>query len=268
MVRGMHTRKRSRPSQGGRAFKRKRRTFHRKKNLVRASGSGSTNIQYRSKKLSRRAYRRILWNTTIPLTHYRSSNTIVNSLNTPASFTSGTSGSFYADEDGSGNSFITTAGGLNSADLSVVPVFTGQNIILRGGQMNCTLYNNVEDGTLHGDLIHYQICLLSLSNQFDKTTFDALTPGTFGLPDEAADFRERFGTILLYKKGILKQEESVSIAYRDHVRKIDWHSYNISKKGSSKRLWWITIHNGFGNVAQNCRFRTGYSFSFVGDVTA
>jgi len=268
MARFNQTRKRSRP-QSGRVLKRRRFSrFKRNARRIRSSGSGGVNLPFRARKLSKSRYRRSLWNATQHLTHYRAEYTNTAAVNTPASFSDPTTVSHYADEAVGGDSFTFPNGGLLIADTGITPVFTGGNIVRRGGQYNLTIFNNVENDAAHGDNIGYNIALIRCSYGFDKTALDAIVPQTFSSLNAVHDFRQRFGTIVVQKNGVLKQEESVSISWRAPIQKIDWGSYNGTKKGPSKLVWWITVRNGFGNAVQSCRYKYGYSISFTGDATA
>lgn len=223
-------------------------------------------LGYKTRRIPYKAYKKQLWNATNHLIHFRSVLTEVASLNTPASFTGSTLGCYYADEQAGGDSFTTVDGGLQVADTGLTPTFNGENLVRRGGQFFMTLMNNVESGTSNGDSMYYSVILLRCSNNWSKTDFEALSLTPHSTWDSISDFKQRFGTIILKRSGVLKEQDSASISYRLPIQKIDWYSYNTAKKGSSKYVWGIVIANGFGNTAQTCRFRYGYNVSFTGDV--
>lgn len=249
----------------------KRRRIVRRKRKRYTSGTGGTLAvsRFRTKKLKPSSYRRILWNATLPLTKYRSTYAYNSTVATTASLSAVAAQVMFADEGNGGDSFITTNGGLNLADTGITPVFTGENIVLRGGVFGFILTNSFESATdTWQDDIIYHIYLIQTSSLYSSAALSALTPITGDDIDTRADFRNKIGKVVFRKQGILKTNDTVHCEWRNKIRKIDFGEYNVQKAGPGKFVWYVSVGNYMKAAVQTCNYRMYYNLSFTGDVTA
>lgn len=263
MVRGTHTRKRSRSSANTRPMKRRRtarrRTGRRTNNFTSQSGMGG-GLQFRSKRLSRRRWNNMLWNNTLQKQHYRSNIAFSTSINTPATATTMTILGLEALRF-AGNTFYTAAGGAIAPDTAQsLPVFTG-DIVIRGGIMGIQITNTLNTALADGSVIRGTIYLVKTALDYTPTAIT--NPVNYGWdPTLTPDFRTKIGRVLYKKNFLLKDTESASIEYRLRIEKMDVGDYTNNKNAY---VWFILAGNVDSIVAHNLFIQEYYNMSFVAD---
>lgn len=261
MVRGIHTRVASRPVLGkrrrsgsvSRPFKR-RRVSRARKNIAFTSKYGlGKSIGFRSRRVNRKRWNRMLWNNTLQREHYRSLDSqsfSQTAANAPSL------GWVIQDALSFGTPFWLAAGGARQTDAGTLPLFTG-DIVLRGGKIGLLLSNPIADTTS----IRVQVMLIRTNLNVDNT----LTFGTEDIgwdPSLLVDFPSRVGRII-YRRDILLENGSTSeIEYRLRIQRIDQDNF-ISNKYTYR--WWIMASNPEGTGTTTLSVTRYFNVSFSAD---
>jgi len=259
-------------SNGTRMFKKRR--FTRRRRINRTGGRKTTDytslntrghaVGFRGRKVSRRAYKRHIWNSTVFKAHYRSILTLSTGFATPA----GTNTSFVQffnmyETSGTGASpFWTVAGGAQEIDLGDgVPTF-GDEIILRGGKFELTVTNQA---TSTQDDIKVKIYRMTTGNNPDFTTYfpGPLTPVDQAWdPSVVPDFYTQIGKPYLAREVLLKEGESYTFVTRFKSQKIDQDAYI----NQSRSPFILVQYGNVGNSsAHSLEIKRSYNLSFSGD---
>lgn len=263
MARFRQTRKRSRSVAP--FMRRKRTRFARKRRGRARIGKPSENIiaavPFRTRRISRRAYKKKLWDYTSMLTKYRSALNRNSSIDTLASTTGWKVDvlPFMIASDTS--PFYTTTGGLLAHDTGVTGTFKG-NLVIRGGQLLVKLFNNTEVADGNNDSVECVIAIIKGSYAFDSTALVNTTPSVRGI-DYAPDFARKFGRLLVQRRFIIKEGESQSLAYRLPIHKVDEADY-VERKHIY--YLYIAVQNGFVPTIQTCTYAWGHDLTFTGDL--
>lgn len=238
-MRGTHTRKRS----GGplKRSNKRRRTFRRRKgkNVSFTSKAGvASNYRFRSKRLSSRSYRSRLWNDSIMKTHYRSNQSIGFTLSAPLS-TASVSVGIQSAIASTAAPFWTSTGGAIQSDIGVaVPTFTG-DITLRGGMIGLRISNNVLDSTP----VEADVYLLYSAN---NPTLAGIAAQPLGFePSQLVDFKSLYGKVIMRKKVLIENANSIEITHRLRVQKIDQNDWATN----SKRFYWMIAYSAGETLA-------------------
>jgi len=261
------------------AFKRRRpaRARRSRRSRIRAYAGNDKPYSYpksRSRRLSRRAFKSLLWRQTITATKYKSILSQAGTVATPASYSNATTTAMWALGlyNASTSPFFTSAGGLNPLS-STIPTITDptettaqfdSDIIVRGGLWSFEVYNNTETADVSNDLIRCKIVLVRTPQTRDDTIFQAnLLPGQ---PAQyiSADQARKVGKIILEKDFVIKDAESVKVEFRIPCQKIDVGSYMNEFKAY---IVYLCVANGFDTVAQTVRYRMNHNIAFCGDAS-
>lgn len=260
------------------AFKRrrftKRRTSRRSRAVV---GNQRPNPSYRprSRRLSKRTFRSLLWKQTITQTKFKSTYGATGTLATPADATTATTlGAFGLSTTNPYEPFYTQPGGLRPLSGTIPSVAEpteaeakfNSDIIVRGGRMVLEVFNNTETADANNDIVRVKIVLLRAGEAWT----DAFCTGNIGpsyTPRYIADFKRLAGYICLEKDFTLKDGESCAVEYKLKPMKIDVGSYSQTTPISGQYIWYMAVANGFGSDAQTCRYRRYYEVSFCGDAS-
>lgn len=210
------------------AFK-KRKSYRKKRMFKRGGGKtiGYTSLNtrdhrfgFRSKKTSRRAYRKHLWDSTLFSSHYRSiasASTSVATLTSPITGT--TFGLNLSAPIGTANPFWTTSGGLIPLDNSVAaPLFQG-DITLRGGVWEVIFYN-----TSTTNDVRIKVWNVFTMNRPNLAFFPA-NPSIAWDPSASAEFNEFIGKPFNGREVVIEQGNSYTIKGRMKIQKIDERVY-------------------------------------------
>jgi len=267
MVRGYHTRIASRSILGKRRrapisgrFKRRRITKAKRSiNFTSQNGSGS-GIRFRSKRVSRVTWRRMLWNNTLQKDHYRSNFAASTAVNTPVSITSLTVSAVPALRFSSFN-FYTAGGGAIAPDSAqALPTFTGK-ITVRGGLMGCRITNTLDSTAANASTIHGFVYLLRTSKDFTVGSI----PASISLgwdPTLIQDFSTKIGTIVYRKTFLLRDAESALVEYRLRTMNVDPGDYI---NDVNTYYWVIAVGNVDIALARALNFSVYYNLSFAAD---
>lgn len=262
MVRSRHTRVSSRSvlgkrGRGGnyvRAFKRRRTVRKGRKTIAFTSQSGiGRSLGFRSRKLVRRRWNSMLWNTTLQKEHYRSNlaqHFTISATNSPLMNYTVQNALNFA------NPFWLAAGGAVSTDAVAVPSFDG-DIILRGGKIGLLLSNPIADTTS----IRVQVMLIRTGLNVDPT-ITGTTVSVGWDPSLAVDFPSRVGKVI-YRKDILLENSSTSeVEYRVKIQKIDQDNF-LSNKYTYR--WFIMACNPEATGSTSLAITRYYNLSFSAD---
>jgi len=217
-----------RPAKRGRFSGRKRR-FARKRgpsNITWTSQTGvGKNLGYKSRKLSKSAWRRKLWNDTLAVQHYRSigvgpgvatsgsvQGTGENTLVFPT----------FVGTPGPTTAFWTTTGGLQITDEGGASVtFDETDLVIRGGRVGITV-------TCPDTITEELGVTVSVVNTIANPDIGLLNgTTTYGSNiDAGPDFTRRFGRVLYRKTTILSNTFSnFTYEHRLKVQKIDQETH-------------------------------------------
>ena len=264
MARYNQKRKRS----SGPSFRRfkKRKTGFKRRSAVR-QGRPSDGIvaavPYRTRRISRRAYKHKLWEYTSMLPKYRSYLGRTSTITTPANNTDFTVNTTFLLQGTTGAAapFYTTAGGLQNMDAGVTGVFKS-SIVLRGGSTLITVYNDTETGDVNNDNVEMIIAIIKCSDAFDNTVLSSTQPSAHGI-DYTPEFRRQVGRVVAQRRWLLKDGENQSLGFRYPIQKIDAGDYAVEKK---MYALYLAVRNGFGASAQACHFKWQHDLTFTGDL--
>jgi len=253
----------SRPRSGSRF---KRRKFIRNRRANRRGGKRTVDytqqnttghtVTYRGRKVSRKAYKRHIWNSTIFKDHYRSIQTLQFTDTAPANF--GTTGrliSFPMYRHTTG-SFWEAAGGAQDLDAgTTVPTFQG-GIILRGGLFRLVIANQT------GDDVRIKMWQLTTGNNPDLTVIP-VTPDAAWDPSITPDFYTEVGRPFLSREVTIEGGGAYTFQTRFKTQKIDEVAYSEDARAP---FLIVMLSNINSNNASQCSFTHSYNLSFSADV--
>lgn len=211
-----------------RRFGRKRR---RQTSWTMQTGTGR-GIQYRSRMLRRRTYRKMLWKDTMFKDHWRSANTVVQTLSTPVDNTSMQLVWKYplTDTLTDANAFWTVGGGCIEKDLNKgVPLFRG--ITIRGGVIRVKVALPITDIPSVNDVYVCKIWILwtnaapNTAANIPSTAVDVSWDPSF-----MTDVDTEVGKTVLYKEFTMSANinPTVQVEYRLRCQKIDMDAFAFS----------------------------------------
>lgn len=243
------------PRRGG--FK-KRRKFTRRSRVPRSVGStrwtgGVSDMgAFRSKKITRRRWKKLLWDSTLQSEHFRSIGARSATQTTPASLVTASTGLIAADDNNVAPPY-QTLGGL--VDFPVANM--NKNIVLRGGQYRITITNDAAVTTP----MQVMIWGLRSGDGFASATFPATVPVGWD-PTTIPNFKVIFGTIITKRSFILGNQDTVSLTMRDSIRKVDTTEWVA---GNRRHYWLIYSANLETAAAQTLTIVDSFNVSFCGD---
>lgn len=263
MVRGYHTRiasrsvlgKRRRLTSGGSRFKRRRtNTSRRTRTLTTKSGFGSA-LRFKSRRVPRRRWNSMLWNSTLQKAHYRSNAALDTTITTQAGTSSATISVLDAMDNGVAP-FYTVAGGAQVLDQgSSVPLFK-DDIIVRGGKM-CLSFSNSSASVS----VEIQAWLIKPAPRFTSVNLPSVVPAGWD-PTLVSEFRNDVGTVKYSTKFLLEPGNISTIERRIPIQKIDQEAW----ADDGMRWKWIVLVRDFTNIVTAPVGVTSYfNLSFAGD---
>lgn len=193
----------------------KRRSGRKTSAFTTQSGHGG-GITFKSKLMSKRRYRSLLWNDTLMSTHYRSVAANNTSMIANVNPNLATLAVFNLVDNGAG-AFWVTAGGAVAPNAGAVPAVTTQDIILRGGKYGFRITNpdNVTNDPVN-------ITVFIIQTPMTPNLAVLTTPvATSWDPSIVPNFQRDVGRILYKKDFILKDEDCLEVERRLKCRKVD-----------------------------------------------
>jgi len=229
---------------GRRSYRRKRPSRAARSSYMSSQKGGylSTYLAKRGPRMSGRAYRNMLWKSTIQKEHYRSIydetvplTTSVNPLLKSVSIVT-----MYHEN------FYLAAGGATTTQT-----FNG-DIVIRGGLCKLRVFHN------HSVTVNVEVTKVFLK---DKNPVIAATVPLAWDPTCLVDFQE-FYSIGETKAFDIEPGDHATVVHRLGVNKID---QSLSTALQRQPAWLITVRNPSG-TALSIPFTVGHNMSFSGDV--
>lgn len=266
MVRSRHTRlasrsvlgKRRRTGFAARPYKRRRFNGKRSTNFTSQSAIGG-GIRFRSRKLSRSAWRRMLWNNTLQKDHYRSITAASTTFNTPATSVTLTVNAIAALRM-SGSFYLAPGGAISPDGVQPLPTFTGK-VVIRGGTLGCRLVNQFDSVAAQQNTLHGYVYLVKTSKAYISANIPATIPVGWD-PSYIQDFSTYIGRIVYRKQFLLRDAESALVEYRLKCHSIDIDDYVNNK---NTYVWIIACGNLDGTSPRACYATYYYNLSFSAD---
>jgi len=239
--------------------RRRRSGARRVTSMTQFQGRGGM-LNYRARKYGKRRWRRLLWNSTQHKSHYRSYFTSNATLSTPATIGASTISTFFARANSVATAFFwLAANGATPLDAGgAVPLFTGSDIILRGGKLGLM----IAAGDLVTDQVLVKVWLVSTVVDPDLTLIS--TPESLAWdPSVDPDFSTRIGKPILYRQAFLSTDMSdFDIQYRMKPQKID---QNVEAQLGKSYLWLVSATNLTTAAATTVRVLPYWNLSFSAD---
>ena len=259
--------RRRRPFSGRRMFRRRR--FGRKRGRTTSwtmqNGTGK-GLQYRSRRLRKRTYRRMLWKDTMFKDHWRSALVAVSAVSTPATVNTMTVEAFVVmTQVGTDTgAFWTTAGGAIEKDLNKgVPLFRG--ITIRGGVTKIKVVLPPGGVPTANDMYLCKIWMVwtNAAPQFTNVPSGAVS--TAWDPSMMTDFDTEVGRTVLVKEFNMSVNINpvVEVEYRLRCQKIDMDQYAF--QNGLQPMWVIGLANISSNTSVECGVFVEHNVSFAGD---
>jgi len=253
----------------------KRKGYRRSRTTAQLGNTRPIPTGFRSRRISRRAYKRLLWRSTIIRTKYRSVLAYAGTISTNATVSSPhTVGTYACGSPNSYEPFWTVNGGVqpisgtiaNVADPTETAPTFNSDIIIHGGMLTMEIYNKTEtDDSGVNDIVKCRIVLIRTGPDWQNSNGESAISTTVS-PGPTADFRRLVGTVKVDILFDIKDGESASVTYKLPCQKIDVGGYMNETGGVY--VWYISLQNGFGGTAQECYYRRSHSISFCGDVAS
>lgn len=251
---------------------RRRRSVFRRRRFGRSRYSGITNRMsgasgignFRTRRTSRFAYRRMLWRDTVGKPHYRSILTFLPpAVSTPNNI-SGATLSIVTP----GPTFWLAAGGAQQIDSGVpVPTFAG-DVVLRGGVSSLAISNRTATtDVIASDPVRVTVYTVWTNNDPAALIFPLTVAITWD-PSVIPDF-PRYGKVLRRREAILKGDgECLELYYRHRIQKIDQAIYN----NNGSRLQWFVLVSQTTNAEtipapETVDLVCSHNYSFSADAT-
>lgn len=237
-------------------FKRRaRRSSGRTQSITSKSGFTKSLGTFRAKRLKRRAYNHLLWNSTLFKTHYRSVAATSGTIPTLASASQWTISQVPALRY-SVNDFFTSAGGGIDPDGATLSKFASETIVIRGGLITFSVANT--SGVIQP--VKVQVFLVKTSLDFDPAFIP--TSATLGWdPSCAVAFKDKVGKIILKREMILEDGGGMDISWRVPIQKLNQEAY-VQERGT---YMWIFLVNSQLGVVDAFDYAATYNLSFSGD---
>lgn len=260
----MAKRKRSSRSSALVPFKRSRGTIapfrRRRAGIVSAQIGNVSGFGYRSKKISRKRYRRALWMDTMFKPHYRSILTTSKTVNGQAGVQASTiSWDIILPAS---TAFFTAGGGCVPKDSGVaIPGFSSGEFVVRGGVSTITFSNpSVADNIK----VKVWKCYMKKNGTFGNLpAINSAVPNGWD-PTVAADFDQDAFMIRSFEFDLLPGSKSVTLHHRFKPHKLDYDSF---VNNQNKFFWLYTFSQttDVDVIPNNLIVVVDYNISFTGD---
>lgn len=262
MARTLQTRKRSRPlSFGTGKFKRRRTTrrrFSKKSSSLTSKAGYGSQFGYRSKKVSRKRWKNMIWNATLQKTHYRSLLSVTAGFLTPANSAQVQIHTVGALPVNSGAPFWGVAGGAQPESTGIaVPNFDGK-VVLRGGMVGIRLVNQVIDSSP----VQASVFLISPVN--DAVFINNVSRDYGWDPSIEPDFIRTVGKIIYRRSFLIENSNVVETRYRVGIKTFDPGQFTDQL---NQLRWMVVIGNAENAVAVTVTTTRFHNLSFSADAT-
>jgi len=247
-------------------FKRRIRRRGGRRTLAWTSQTGTLQgIQFKSRKLTKRAWRRKLWQDTLAVQHYRSSGVGTATLTTSTALGDGSVtiiNPTFIGAPSATTAFWTVAGGLQATDEGATAVtFDETDLVIRGGRIGITI--------TCPDTITEEIgATINVVRVFPNPDY-GLVPAiiTYGSNlDSGPDFSRRFGKVLYKKTAILSNTySSMTVEHRLMVEKIDQETFGTVLGGQVIFVVVLTPLQTSPVAGYDLPALTYHDLSFTGD---
>lgn len=240
-------------------------------------------VQFRTRKMRPRTFRKILWRDTIASSHYRSLGGVT-ITETGALGTTVGSGIVYCrpaitveDSFIHTNPFWTTGGGLQILDQGAIASSFRGDLVIRGGIVRFTITNG---DPVAADVPPYKVkvwCVWANTNP-EATVLNNLQGNSRSLewdPSIEPDFHD-FGKVLFKREvNMLPGAQPFEVSHRLRVQKVDEATFQgvaasptslVDPAGS--QLWWMwqAIPLAANATADALTVLLNFNLSFSGDV--
>lgn len=223
------------------------------------SKSGVANsFGFKSKKLSIKKYRGMLWRDSIMKTKWRTNFAFSANQTSPASASS-YSVVLYDAFGNTGSPFWTAGGGTISSDFgTAVPTFNG-DIIVRGGTLGIRVSNQAADTQPQ----EVKIILFRTAKNRNGVAPPALANQPLGFDlTQLTDFSTFYGKPMLQKTVLLENSNVVEVKFRLKVQKFDQYDYSLL----NRRFYWLVALAGTEtSTATTATVSQFWNASFVAD---
>jgi len=248
------------------AYRRRGRRRGTRKTISWTSQTGTLQgLQFKSRKLSKRSWRRKLWQDTLAVQHYRSSGVGPATLTTSTVQGDGSTTIVlptFIGTPGPTTAFWTATGGLQPTDEGATAVtFDETDLVIRGGRIGITI--------TCPDTITEEIGVtINVVRVFSNPDY-GLVPAvvTYGSNlDSGPDFSRRFGKVLYKKTAILSNTySSMTVEHRLQVEKIDQETFGTVLGGQVIFIVVLTPLQTSPAVGYELPALTYHDMSFTGD---
>lgn len=228
-------------------------------NFTSQSGIGG-GIRFKSRSVPSKQWRDMLWSNSIQKDHYRSNTSGLSTINTPATISTMTVGSFPAYRLSSSNFYVAAGGAIAPDAAQALPVFTGK-FVVRGGTLGVRICNTY-DTTLASQNTNQGVVYLIKTT---KNYTSASIPAAVNLgwdPTLIQDFKTTIGTILYRKEFLLRDADCATCEYRLPVHQVDPGDY-INDRNSY--IWIICAGNVDVAAARTFTYVGYFNLSFTAD---
>lgn len=209
----------------GRRIRRRRTGGRRTLSYTSQATKGST-LNYRARRLPRRAWNRALWRDTLFKTHYRSGGNQTATIQTGTVVGQGPTtiiDPFFLGTPGPTTAFWVAAGGFETPDTGATPpTFGPGDKVIRGGTIGLSL--NTQANT--ADSLNVKVFTIRLNARPDFSLVPGVLPYGARL-DSSPDFTRNVGRIIDVKEAALGADNpSFTIIRRLSVQKIDTETFD------------------------------------------
>jgi len=260
MARTMQTRKRS----GGflrplakRSRPIPRRRFKRRTSSGTTKSSYGNSFGYKGRKTSKKTYRRRLWIATTAKTKYRSIMSRLTIATAPTGGITQLNSAFNALKNFAGDPFWESAGGALDTEDGILPTFSGESIVLRGGMIKLICNNdnsNVEP-------VRVRVWLYHNHSDFSAGNWTGTFTAGFD-PTMTLQPSKNLGRLKMYKEFLIENNNMGEVSYRVPMMEINSVNYLSDLQG----YFWLTAVHAPGGNASNVTIVNSFNLSFVGDV--
>lgn len=223
------------------------------------SGSGGQ-VNFRTRRISKRRYRRILWNDGILKTHYRSIGAQSTIVNTPNNVVQAAFNLVKALDNGAGV-YYTGAGGLQPVDGGVaVPTFGG-TITLRGGVSRLTLTTRSTD-----DCVRVRVWAVWTNMAPAALPVTGTVPLDWD-PSVIVSFQRNVGRVLFSREALLLPgANAVTYTYRFRTSRVD---KEVFQNNGNTLYWFYTVmqtsNADIGPTLEQVEVVNSFNVSLSGD---
>lgn len=228
----------------------------------------------RGKKLSKRAWRNLLWRNTLTSTKYKSTLTTANTQSTPVGSITKSVVIYNALSDVATNEFYRVGGGLQDINFGITPNLGVDlsSVVIRGGIIQCNICatpsntdavivnvelrrskqnrRNAEDNANSNTLVNYVTAVQATNRNLTWTL------------DDHPDNQEYFSKTYLNKTMVLQPGQMFDVTHRLRVEKWD----TVEFERGMKHFYWIVMVSQVVDllgVAEGLNINLSHDLSFA-----